>query len=320
MSDPTNRNDPFYSQNKNYVWSGGRWQYVQNPNASPETGTTNVTGTTTGSSGDWGSGFDKIGQRTARFFEGRGSGEGALRGQAAVARGVNAAPIFNYWDQQVRNYMNQPGMANPYNAQIADQSRAAQLALINQMRGQMNGPSLAGLQGQRAMAQSGQQALGAAAMGAPGRAAMMQAGQVGGGMAGDIGQARLAEVMRAQAGMGGASSNLRGADLRSAAAAQQAGLSADKITAGRQQFGLGTGTSLSQAELRNALENYKFGRRVESDVNAKEKRAFDQSLDMLKNYLGFLATMGMGGTGSPQPEATHTAPSTSHTSPGTTHD
>lgn len=120
-------------------------------------------------------------------------------------------PNSSVWQQAARSGANAPLRANPYSSPVADQSRAAQLALINQMRAQQAGPSLAALQGQRGMAQAGQQGL---MMG--GRAGMLGAQNASTGMAGDIGQARLAEVLRSQAAMGGAAGNLRGGDLRSA--------------------------------------------------------------------------------------------------------
>lgn len=153
--------------------------------------------------------------------------------------------------------------ANPFNTTVADQSRQAQLALINQMRGQMNGPSLAAMQGQRAMAQSGQQALGAAAMGAPARAAMLNAQQVGGGLAGDVGQARLAEVMRAQAGMGGAAGALRGNDLRAAEAQSSAGNRAQGLVDAMSRFYGSQGSSMNEALRQAALERYKLAQRLQ---------------------------------------------------------
>ena len=286
MGDPTNRNDPEYSQDKNYVFVGGRWQYVQDPSIVPDTNVKNVGATTIGTSAE---GATPENDPFKRIFNASPK-EAALRGNAAVARGVNALPMFNLWDARFREYGAQAPVANPYSATTADQSRAAQLALIQQMRGQMNGPSIAAMQGQRAMGQMGQQALMQG-----GRAGMLGAQMGAGGLAGDVGQARLAEVMRAQAGMGGAAGNLRGGDLRSAEAQAQAGLGANRLTAGRQQFALGQGTGLAQTELRNALENYKFGKRVETDVNKRQADARDQALDFYANGLGTMVTMGAGG-------------------------
>jgi hypothetical protein len=279
MGDPTNRNDPEYSQDPHYVWSGGRWQYVQDRSAQPDTKATSVTGTTTGT-GD----LSPLPARPAA-----GDTEAAMRGNAAIVRGVNALPMFNNWDARFKSYGAQAPVANPYNTATADQTRAAQLALIQQMSRQMNGPSIANMQGQRAMGQMGQQALMQG-----GRTGMLGAQGGSAGLAGDVGQARLAEVMRAQAGMGGVAGGLRGADQRSAEAQAQAALGANRLTAGRQQFALGQGTGLAQTELRNALENYKFGKRVSTDVKKRETDAMNQALDFYANGIGTMLKFAGG--------------------------
>jgi hypothetical protein len=173
---------------------------------------------------------------------------------------------------------------NPYDPIVADQSRAAQLALMQQMRGQMSGPSIAAMQGQRAMGQSGQQALGAAAMGAPGRAAMMQAGQVGGGMAGDIGQARLAEVMRAQAGMGGLAGGLRGADQRSAEAQMRQGIDMRGMDDNMRRFYASQGANLQNARDQN-LANREITRLQQLS------KANQQDVQNVKDVAGAAASM-----------------------------
>lgn len=246
---------------------------------------------------------DPFGLWWRTFVEGKGAAgqnvQGLMRpdapaklGAATLAGDIRNAPAMNALYQQGFGAANR---ANPYNTQIADQSRAAQLALINQMRGQMNGPSLAGLQGQRAMAQSGQQALGAAAMGAPGRAAMMQAGQVGGGMAGDIGQARLAEVMRAQAGMGGASGNLRGADIRSADAQAQAGLAQLRQDEALRQFYGRQGAALEDAR-NQALANRRITEQQLKTKRQKEEMGIaDQQMGLIANIFGMGSMFGGGG-------------------------
>lgn len=163
----------------------------------------------------------------------------ALANSYQLAPDVRNAPEM---DAIFRAGANAPGRANPYSTQIADQSRAGQLALMNQMRGQMNGPSIAAMQGQRAMSQMGQQALMQG-----GRAGMLGAQAGAGGLAGDVGQARLAEVMRAQAGLGGAAGNLRGADLRSADAQMQAALRQRQMDDQLRQFYAGQGANLQGA-------------------------------------------------------------------------
>lgn len=251
MGDPTNRNDPEYANNPHYVWSGGRWQYVSNPATANEPAAGgHVTGTTV-----W----------TDPFKHKSGADQ-----VAAMGGDINNFANYQQLAQQFRGGATRQQAVNPYNTGIADQSRAAQLALIQQMRGQMAGPSLAAMQGQRALAQSGQQALGAAAMGAPGRAAMLQAQGVGAGLAGDVGQARLAEQMRAQGSMGGAAGSLRGADLRSADAQSQAGLQAQRLSDAQAMFYGQLGTTLDQARARQALERFKLGQRIDQRQTARD--------------------------------------------------
>lgn len=172
-----------------------------------------------------------------------GNEASALANSFQLQRDVRNAPEM---DAIFRAGANAGPRANPYSTVIADQSRPAQLALIQQMRGQMNGPSLAAMQGQRALGQSGQQALMNSALGG-GRAAMLQSANVGAGLAGDVGQARLGEVMRSQAGMGGAAGNLRGADLRSADAQMQAALQQQQQDQMLRQFYASQGANLANA-------------------------------------------------------------------------
>lgn len=174
---------------------------------------------------------------------------------------------------QMQAMQGRPGVS--LNTAEANQVRAAQMALLAQMQQQMQGPSLAGMQGQRAMAQGGQMALRNAAMGAPGRAGMVGAAQAGAGMAGDVGQARLAEIMRSQAGMGGLASGVRGVDTRQGALAAQTGLQSqgqrDKMTA----FYLSQGLDLAQAQQRANVE-------MESLYKQLELRNRQQQLNELK--------------------------------------
>jgi hypothetical protein len=161
--------------------------------------------------------------------------------------------------------------ANPYSTATADQSRAAQLALIQQMRAQMAGPSIANMQGQRALGQMGQQALMQG-----GRAGMLGAQGGSAGLAGDVGQARLAEAMRAQAGMGGAAGSLRGNDLQSANAQVGAGLAAQQQADRNSQFYANQGSNLSEAARRAQLEQYKlYQRMVALKSQGAEKRRDD---------------------------------------------
>lgn len=176
--------------------------------------------------------------------------------------------------------------ANPYSTVVADQSRPAQLALMAQMRQQMAGPSIAGMQGQRAMGAAGQQALMQG-----GRAGMLGAQNASAGLAGDVGQARLAEIMRAQAGLGGAAGNLRGADLRSAGAQMQSGLDQRRQDDMLRQF---------YAQMGAQLENSRLNTRTARDIVTQQARLQNQQRDAntIKQGMGTMASvLGMGATG-----------------------
>jgi len=208
-----------------------------------------------------------------------GNEAGALAGSFGLERDIRNAGALN--DIYQRGVAAAP-RANPYNAQVADQSRASQLALIQQMRGQMNGPSLAGLQGQRGMAQMGQQALMQG-----GRAGMLGAAQAAGGLAGDTAQARAAEIMRAQAGMGGAAGNLRGADLRSAEAQSQAALQQRGQDDAMQRF-----YAQQALQLQNA-RNQALANREVTRLNLLTK-SNTRDMQNMQNMLGYTANMAGG--------------------------
>lgn len=282
MADPTNPNEPAYTNNPNYVWSGGRWQYVSNPSTANNLAAA-PSGTVTGESLGTPGGFaDVFGSMIDRL---RGQPFGGKEGQGAIS----PVQIANQqaWQNIARQGAVRQQATNPYNAGIADQSRAAQLALINQMRAQQAGPSLAALQGQRGMAQAGQQGL---MMG--GRAGMLGAQNASTGMAGDIGQARLAEVMRSQAGMGGAAGNLRGADLRSAEAQAQSGIRAQALNDQAAQFYAGLGARGQTAADRVALENDKLNWRLKQAGRETNTREIGNYMNLLASLFGGAATGG----------------------------
>lgn len=277
MGDPTNRNDPEYANSPNYVWSGGRWQYVSNPTtannpaAAPQG---SVRGESLGTPGGW---ADVFGGLAGRIGGTPFGGKNSTVVDASI-------PNAQAWQALAQQNAGRQQATNPYNAAVADQSRAGQMALMEQMRAQMNGPSLAGMQGQRALAQSGQQALMQG-----GRAGMLNAQGAGAGLAGDVGQARLAEVMRAQGGIGGVAGNLRSADLRSAEAQAQSGLRAQGIQDQRAQFYAGLGSGMQTAQDRVALENFKLNERLKQ-AGAKS------NAQGVSDYVGVLGSLfGMGG-------------------------
>lgn len=279
MGDPTNRNDPDYSGNPNYVWSGGRWQYVSNPaTANQPAQGGSVRGESLGTPGGFADVFGGLFDRLS----------GKPFSSSPVVQDTSV-PNAAFWQQIARASATPTPAANPYSTGIADQSRAAILANMGAMRGQL-GNSLAGAQGTQAMAQSGQQALQAAASGAPARAAMVNAQQVGGGLANDVARARLGEVMRQQAAMGQAAGGLRANDIQSAQNFAQSGLAAQRAANERAQFYASLGGRMQGAQDRNALENFKLNERLKLAGRQQNEAAAN-------SYIGLLSSLFAGGAG-----------------------
>lgn len=275
MADPTNQNDPTYANDPKYVFSGGRWQYRGDGTVNPNTPAAGgkVTGSTT------------VGDNPLL------GDPGYLAKLALDRRGIgpeiNNFANYQTTAQQFRDNAIRQQATNPYNAGIADQSRAAQLALIQQMRGQMNGPSIANMQGQRAMGAMGQQALMQG-----GRTGMLGAQAGAGGLAGDVGQARLAEVMRAQAGMGGAAGNLRGGDLRSADAQMNSGFQAQQLADQRARFYGSQGARLDAARAQAAADNERLRQQTELNIAGKQLDTWTKIFGAGASAVGTAANMG----------------------------
>jgi hypothetical protein len=103
-----------------------------------------------------------------------------------------------------------------------------------------------------------------------------------------VAQARLAEMMRSQAGLGGAAGNLRGADLRSADAQMGAGFGAQNIADQRARFYGGMGANLGVAQDRMGLEAYK--------LNERTKQAGARSNEEgVNDWMRIMSTIAGGG-------------------------
>ena len=284
MADPTNPNDPKYANDPNYVFSGGRWQYrgggaaagQPDPNAPAPSG--HVGAESLGTEGGWGGLLNGLfGRLSGHPFTNPDGSPASPNG------GIGASiPNAQHWQDVARAGAVRQQAVNPYNAGVADQSRGAQLALMQQMRGMQSGPSIANMQGQRAMGQMGQQALMQG-----GRGGMLGAQMGASGLAGDMGQARLAEMMRSQAGIGGAAGNLRGNDLRSADAQMGAGLQAQGLNDARARFYGGMGANLGIAQDRMGLENLKLTERLKQ-AGAKSNE------DGVNDWMKIVATIAGG--------------------------
>lgn len=183
----------------------------------------------------------------------------------------------------------QRGLAqNPYNTATADQARAAQLALMQQMEAQRTGPSLAAMQGQQAMGQSTQQALMQGALGG-GRGAMLGAGQMAQGLVGDVARARMIEDLKARAGIGGVATGLRGQDIRSAEQQMRAGHQAQGLSDEMARFYSGAGLGLEDATKNAQLEQYKLQQRLIQDQKQKRQQDDQTALNFVAQLLGIIA-------------------------------
>lgn len=261
MADPTNRNDPSFANNPDYVFVGGRWQNRNNGSG---------TNSTAPAEGGHVSGSSVVDPKGIFGTHGIFGAPNTLADDALRLRGIGT---------EINDFAGYQGLAgkfrdgairqqatNPYDTQVADQSRAGQLALMQQMRAGLDGPSIAAMQGQRAFAQNGQQALMQG-----GRAGMLGAQQVGAGLAGDLGQARLAEVMRGQGSIGSAAGNLRGGDLRSADAQMGAGFNAQQIADQRARFYASQGARLDQARAQAAADNDRLRQQVGLNIAGQQQ-------------------------------------------------
>lgn len=265
MADPTNPNDPDYSKSPNHVFVGGRWQYAPNKNTEAQ----------------------KPGQG---YIRATSLGTGDPFAPALNTSLANMNDVAAWGKLGAANSARQQA-TNPYSEQVANQSRQAQMALMSQMRAQQAGPSLAALQGQRAMGQLGQQAIGNAAMGGSGRGAMLQAGQMGAGMAGDVAQGRLAEIIRSQASLGGMAGGMRGTALGAAEQQQRAGLAAQALQDQMARHYASLGSRADIAIRANALEELKRRKRQDLSIQKQDQQTVDKSLDSMAT----VASMGAGG-------------------------
>lgn len=176
---------------------------------------------------------------------------------------------------------------NPYQTGIADQTRAAQLALMQQMEAQRTGPSLAAMQGQGAMGASTQQALAAGAMG-QGRNAMLGSRMASSGLASDVARARMMEDLKARAGIGGVAGALRGQDLKSAEQQQQAGLAAQGMSDEMARFYGGMGNALDSTRLAAELEQFKLQQQLITAEKKRQEEATQTALRFVGGLFGGL--------------------------------
>ena len=182
----------------------------------------------------------------------------------------------------------QRGLAtNPYDAGMADQTRAAQLALMQQMEAARTGPSLAAMQGQGAMGQSTQQALAMGALG-QGRGAMLGAGQTSSGLAGDVARARMIEDLKARAGIGGAASQLRGQDISSATQQLRSGQQAQALSDEMARFYGSQALGMENLQAGAELEQFKLRQQLAKAEQERAEQARNQGLNFVASLFGGL--------------------------------
>lgn len=180
----------------------------------------------------------------------------------------------------------QRGIAtNPYDAGMADQTRAAQLALMQQMEAARTGPSLAAMQGRGAMGQSTQQALAMGAMG-QGRGAMLGAGQAGVGLASDVARARMIEDLKARAGIGGAASQLRGQDISSATQQLRSGQQAQALSDEMARFYGSQALGMENLQAGAELEQFKLRQQLAKAEKERQAAAEQTGLNFVASLFG----------------------------------
>jgi hypothetical protein len=210
-------------------------------------------------------------------------------GKSGLPQGVQGG---DYWLKLMQQGAMAPARDNPYSSIIANQTRPAQMALIEQMRAQQAGPSVAGLQAQQALgrnAMSASAAMGRGPLG--GLGALGQQAGIGGGIAADAASARAQDALGAQRGMYGIASGMRGQDLRSAQDQAQAGLGMrgldDTARLGYARSGSQFGNQMDQAR----VEWIKAQQRLALE---KEKRQ-QQAVQRGASTVAPVYAQGMGG-------------------------
>lgn len=217
-------------------------------------------------------------QRLARLqMERAGAGQALdrLRGQTS-----------GYGSQSLNRAQRTPAQ-NPYDMGMADQTRAAQLALMQQMEAARTGPSLAAMQGRGAMGQSTQQALAAGALG-QGRGVMLGAGQASAGLAGDVARARMIEDLKVRAGIGGAASQLRGQDISSATQQLRAGQQSQALSDEMARFYGSQALGLENLRAGAELDQYKLQQQLAKAEQERADQARAQGLNVAGSILGGL--------------------------------
>ena len=168
-------------------------------------------------------------------------------------------------EQMYQRGLNQGPTANPYNTALANKTRPDQLALYQQMMGQMNGPSLAGMQGRFAGDRGMRAQLQAQAGGGPlaARGVGVQGAQAAGGLAGQTGHGALQEQMGLAGQVGQGMGQMRGLDATVAAQQAHQALQARALDNQRTQFYIQQGMTMDQAMRQASIDRYTITKKLQ---------------------------------------------------------
>lgn len=194
---------------------------------------------------------------------------------------------YAMWQQLNKSGMTAPERGNPYSPIIADQTRAAQTALMQQMQNRMQNQSVAGQMGAQAMGQNAMAA--SAAMGGGPLASRMAAGRmgtVGGGLMGQAAMGRMQENLGGLGGMFGVATGMRGQSLRSAADQAQAGLGMRGLEDQNRQFYAGAGAGLEEAQNRAKLAYYQMLMQLKQQGERGQQEAVGGAARGAATFLG----------------------------------
>jgi hypothetical protein len=283
MANYKDRNDPFYANNPNYVWSGGQWQYTSTPGGSSSK---NKEDPSFKNNPNW-YWDEKTNEYQPKVTGVRATSLGTegfnldpTLGAAGRAGSGPSMPHDVFYSKLLEQGANAPERASPYQAEVANQNRAAQLALLQQMQSRIANDSIAGTQGAQALAQNARQGLGVMGQGALGsRLASNQMAGVGGGLAGDIGRARAQEVTGGLSGGFGAASQIRGGDLSVMGDQAQAALKQRQLDDAAKMFFASQGSRLGEAQSNAASEYAKLLRRLELQIGKENQEGQKALLD-----------------------------------------
>lgn len=181
---------------------------------------------------------------------------------------TNAGRIGRGLDDPLRQLANSNASMNSYNRAQADQTRAAQFALMNQMRGT---PSQSAMASRRVLSQGASAALNGGGRGALGSANMLSGfSGASGGALGALAQQAAQESMGKQQMLGASALGLRGRDIQSGAADADAKLREQQLNDDTRLRASKLGSGLQKSRQDALVESYK------QEIGKRQKREADE--------------------------------------------